>query len=85
MDRWTGRVCGPAERRQGVRRRSWPARHGLWQAWIGVDGTPEVADIGMMQSKSLTYTFGGSGRFAYACHAPGHYEAGMKGTIAVVG
>jgi plastocyanin len=50
-----------------------------------VDGTPEVADIGMMQSKSLTYTFDGSGPFAYACHAPGHYEAGMKGTIAVVG
>ena len=47
-------------------------------------GTPEVADIGMMQTKSLTYTFDGSGPFAFACHAPGHYEAGMKGTIIVV-
>jgi plastocyanin len=46
-------------------------------------GTPEVADIAMMQSKSLTYTFTGSGPFAFACHATGHYEAGMMGTIIV--
>jgi len=44
-------------------------------------GTPEVADIGMMQTGSVTYTFSGPGPFAYACHAPGHYEAGMTGTI----
>ena len=48
-------------------------------------GTPEIADIGMMQTKSLTYTFDGSGPYAYVCHADGHYEAGMTGTIAVVG
>ncbi len=48
-------------------------------------GTPEVADISMMQTASLTYTFTGTGPFAYACHAPGHYEAGMTGTIVVVG
>ena len=47
-------------------------------------GTPEVADIAMMQTESLTYTFDGSGPFAFACHAPGHYEAGMRGTITVV-
>ena len=47
------------------------------------DGTAEVADIGMMQTKALTYTFSGSGPFAFACHAPGHYEAGMTGTIVV--
>ena len=48
-------------------------------------GTPEVADIGMMQAKSLTYTFDGSGPYTYACHADGHYEAGMRGTVTVVG
>jgi uncharacterized cupredoxin-like copper-binding protein len=48
------------------------------------EGTPEVADIGMMQTKSVTSTFTGSGPFAFACHAPGHFEAGMKGTIAIV-
>jgi plastocyanin len=50
-----------------------------------LSGTPEVADIGMMESKSLTYTFDGSGPYAYACHAKGHYEAGMRGIITVVG
>lgn len=48
-------------------------------------GTPEIADIAMMQSKSLTYTFDGSGPYAFACHADGHYEAGMQGTINLVG
>jgi uncharacterized cupredoxin-like copper-binding protein len=48
-------------------------------------GTPEIADIAMMQSKSLTYTFDGSGPYAFACHAEGHYEAGMHGTITLVG
>ena len=47
-------------------------------------GTPEIADIGMMDTRSLTYTFEGPGPYAFACHAPGHYEAGMAGTIAVV-
>ncbi len=49
------------------------------------EGTPEIADIGMMETRSLTYTFDGIGPFAFACHAPGHYEAGMAGTITVVG
>jgi len=47
-------------------------------------GTPEIADIGMMQTRTLTYTFDGPGPYAFACHATGHYEAGMSGTIAVV-
>ena len=46
-------------------------------------GTPEIADLGMMQTRSLTYSFTGPGPFAFACHAPGHYEAGMSGTIVV--
>ena len=48
------------------------------------EGTPEVADIGMMQAASLTYTFSGSGPFTFACHAPGHYESGMAGSIIIV-
>jgi uncharacterized cupredoxin-like copper-binding protein len=49
------------------------------------EGTPEVADIGMMQTKAVTTTFDGSGPYAFACHAAGHYEAGMRGTITIVG
>ncbi len=48
-------------------------------------GTPEVADIGMMETRALTYTFDGSGPYAYACHVDGHYEGGMRGTITIVG
>ena len=47
-------------------------------------GTSEIADLGMMDTRSLTYTFDGPGPYAFACHAPGHYEAGMAGTIAIV-
>jgi uncharacterized cupredoxin-like copper-binding protein len=47
-------------------------------------GTPEIADLSMMQTGSVTYTFNGTGPFAFACHAAGHYEAGMRGTIDVV-
>ena len=50
-----------------------------------LSGTPEVADIAMMRSKSLTYTFDGSGPYGFACHAEGHYEAGMHGTVSIVG
>jgi uncharacterized cupredoxin-like copper-binding protein len=48
------------------------------------EGTPEIADIGMMQTKSVTYTFDGSGPYAFACHADNHYEAGMHGVISVI-
>lgn len=46
---------------------------------------PEIADIGMMQTKALTYTFDGPGPYSFACHEPGHFEAGMEGTISIVG
>lgn len=46
-------------------------------------GTPEIADIGMMGTGSVQYTFDGPGPFAFVCHVPGHYEAGMAGTIAI--
>jgi uncharacterized cupredoxin-like copper-binding protein len=32
----------------------------------------------------LTYTFGSVGPYSFACHEPGHYEAGMKGIIDLV-
>ena len=47
-------------------------------------GTPEVADIDMMATKSLTYTFEGPGPYAFACHVDDHYEAGMRGAITLV-
>ncbi len=49
------------------------------------EGTPEVADILAGETKPLTFTFDGPGPFAFACHEPGHFEAGMLGYVVVVG
>lgn len=49
------------------------------------EGTPEVADILAGETKSLTLAFEGPGPYAFACHEPGHFEAGMLGYIIVVG
>ena len=45
---------------------------------------PEVADITPGTTKSLTYTFTQTGPYAYACHAPGHYENGMIGFVNLI-
>ena len=49
-----------------------------------VPGTPEVAGITPGTTKTLTYTFAGTGPYAYACHAPGHFENGMFGFVNVI-
>jgi uncharacterized cupredoxin-like copper-binding protein len=54
-------------------------------AFGDVGGTPEIAAIKAGKTKKLTFTFEGPGPFAFACHAPGHFEAGMLGYIQVVG
>jgi uncharacterized cupredoxin-like copper-binding protein len=36
-------------------------------------------DAGLM--KDLVYTFDGPGPYGFACHEPGHFEAGMVGSI----
>jgi uncharacterized cupredoxin-like copper-binding protein len=46
--------------------------------------TPEVAGITPGITKSLTYTFTGAGPYAFACHAPGHFENGMFGFVNVI-
>lgn len=49
------------------------------------EGTPEAPDILAGETKALTFTFDGPGPYAFACHEPGHFEAGMLGYIIVVG
>jgi uncharacterized cupredoxin-like copper-binding protein len=48
-----------------------------------VDGqiVVEADKIEPLHAAYLTYTFGSVGPYAFACHEPGHYEAGMKGII----
>lgn len=54
-------------------------------AYADKKGTPEIAGITAGTTKSVTFTFDGAGPYAFACHAEGHFEAGMKGTITLVG
>lgn len=35
------------------------------------------------ETKELTWRFGHAGTLEYACHEPGHYEAGMRGQLTV--
>ena len=35
------------------------------------------------ETKSLTWRFGDTGTLEYACHEPGHYQAGMRGQIKI--
>ena len=50
-----------------------------------VDGTivVEKDELDAGSTHAVDYTFDGAGPYAYACHEPGHYEAGMKGVIAL--
>jgi len=57
----------------------------LADAFADKEGTPEVADIGPGQTSELTFTFAGPGPFAFACHAPAHFEHGMLGYVQLVG
>ena len=45
----------------------------------------EAANITKATPQTLTFTFDGPGPFAFACHAPGHFQAGMMGYFVVVG
>ena len=47
----------------------------------GGEGTAELEDIAAGETKDLAFTFGTSGTYAFACHVPGHFEAGMKGAV----
>jgi uncharacterized cupredoxin-like copper-binding protein len=49
----------------------------------GGEETAEIEGLAAGQTKELSYTFAAAGTYAFACHEPGHFEAGMFGTIAL--
>ena len=49
-----------------------------------LESAPEVTGITPGSTKTITYTFTGTGPYAFACHAPGHFENGMFGFVNVV-
>jgi uncharacterized cupredoxin-like copper-binding protein len=54
-------------------------------AVLADEADAEVEGITKSSPQALTFTFDGPGPFAFACHSPGHFEAGMIGYIVVVG
>jgi uncharacterized cupredoxin-like copper-binding protein len=46
--------------------------------------TLEADELEQGSTNQLVYTFDGAGPYAFACHEPGHFEAGMAGTIEFV-
>src|SRR5215207_8022876 len=50
----------------------------------GKEQESEIEDIAPGQSAELEWTFTEPGRYQFACHLPGHYEAGMKIEVEVV-
>ena len=44
---------------------------------------PGQIDVPAGQTVRLVYTFEQAGTLEYGCHVPGHYPAGMRGTITV--
>jgi uncharacterized cupredoxin-like copper-binding protein len=44
---------------------------------------PFMAHVGAGQRGELVWNFNRAGRFQFACLVPGHFEAGMIGTIVV--
>jgi uncharacterized cupredoxin-like copper-binding protein len=44
---------------------------------------PNGTRVALMSKKELVWRFSKPGTFEYACLIPGHYEAGMHGTITV--
>jgi uncharacterized cupredoxin-like copper-binding protein len=49
----------------------------------GHDGPPYAVAVAPGETATLVYTFDAPGTLLYGCHVPGHYAAGMKGTITV--
>jgi len=56
---------------------------------VGEDGHGDeetyAVEVAPGETRTLVYTFEETGDLLYGCHVPGHYEAGMKGTITVEG
>jgi uncharacterized cupredoxin-like copper-binding protein len=50
----------------------------------GEERESEIEDIAPGQTAELEWTFTKAGRYQFACHIEGHYEAGMVVEVEVV-
>ncbi len=44
---------------------------------------PYAVDVPPQETVTLVYTFDEPGTLLYGCHVPGHYTAGMVGTMTI--
>ncbi|MBO0884894.1 MAG: multicopper oxidase domain-containing protein, partial [Mycobacterium sp.] len=49
----------------------------------GMMDEPNAVDVPAGGTVQLVYTFDQPGTLEYGCHVPGHYGAGMRGTITI--
>jgi uncharacterized cupredoxin-like copper-binding protein len=47
------------------------------------NGLPGQASLGPGETRTISFTFAGPGSLIFACHRPGHYVYGMRGSIQV--
>ncbi|TML75158.1 MAG: hypothetical protein E6G04_12825 [Actinobacteria bacterium] len=47
------------------------------------NGLPGQASLAPGETRTISFTFGKSGSLIFACHRPGHYAYGMRGTITI--
>ena len=59
-------------------------RHAMQHDPGTAHAAPTMVHVAPGKSEQLTWRFGVPGQFAFACLLPGHYEAGMQGTITVL-
>jgi uncharacterized cupredoxin-like copper-binding protein len=47
------------------------------------DDAPNTVTVDPGETQELTWRFGDAGEIQYACHVPGHYQAGMYGELVI--
>lgn len=55
------------------------------QGGHGAHDTPNVVEVAAGETAELTWSFTRAGTVLVGCHQPGHYQAGMQGSIIVGG
>jgi len=50
---------------------------------IDHNSLPGQASLGPGETRVISFTFGAPGALIFACHRPGHYAYGMRGTITI--
>jgi uncharacterized cupredoxin-like copper-binding protein len=56
---------------------------GMETAMTEMEDNPFAVDVPAGETRTLVYKFDDAGTLIYGCHVPGHYPAGMWGTVTI--